>query len=269
MYQYRRTQTDDASLEQYAHLLSEVFTTTDKFSKAFLQWQYRDNPNGQVIGIDAVLDGEVAGHYVCIPVKYEFYGVEKMGLLSLNTAIGINHRGKGLFTKLAQKTYELAIEENYDFVIGVANQNSTHGFLKKLDFELVGPLDVFVGLGRVDIVRPSKIQPIWNKTSLDWRVKNPANNLLVKGDYILSKSDKAFINIQMCKQDIGLKSSGSMSRATLWMGKAPELKKKGLFLSLPDRLKPSPLNLIFRALNTELTYTKEDIAFECIDFDAY
>lgn len=269
MYQYKRTQTDDTSLEQYAHLLSEVFTATDKFSKAFLEWQYRDNPNGKVIGIDAFLDDELAGHYVCIPVKYNFYGEDKMGLLSLNTAIGVNHRGKGLFTKLANKTYELAQEENFDFVIGVANQNSTHGFLKKLDFELVGPLDVLVGLGKVDIVRPSKIQSIWNQDSIDWRMKNPSNHLGVKGKYILSKSDKSFINIQMSKQNLNLQNSGNGLAATLWMGKASQVKKKGVFINLPDRLKPSPLNLIFRALNKDLKYEKDDITFECIDFDAY
>ncbi len=269
MYQYKRTQTDDKSLEQYAELLSGVFSNTDKFSKDFLKWQYKDNPNGEVIGIDAFLNDELAGHYVCIPVKYDFYGVEKKGLLSLNTAIGINHRGKGLFTKLANKTYDLAIEENFDFVIGVANQNSTHGFLKKLEFELVGPLDVFIGIGRVDVLRTSKVKALWDAKTIEWRVNNPSNILEQSGTYIISKSDIPLVNIQMSKQEENVKSLSAKYGATVWMGKAVHVKKKGVFVKLPNRLKPSPLNLIFRALNPNFNYIKEDITFECIDFDAY
>lgn len=268
MYNYIRTQTDDNSLEKYATLLSDVFTTTNKFSKSFLQWQYRDNPNGKVVGIDAFSGSELAGHYVCIPVKYNFYGKEILGLLSLNTAISPNHRGKGLFTKLAQKTYELAQIENYDFVIGVANQNSTHGFLKKLEFELIGPLDVFVGLGSIEIEKPAKIMPIWNAESIDWRVNNPSNILSVGHHFIKSKSDLPFVNIQMFKQK-GLSGKNDKVGFTLWMGKSNKVKKKGIFINLPDRLKPSPLNLIFRSLNTDLEYNPKDISFECIDFDAY
>lgn len=269
MYQYKRTQTDLQSLKQYAKLLSDVFTNTDKFSEEFLQWQYKDNPNGEVIGIDAYLEDELAGHYVCIPVKYKFYGEERKGLLSLNTAISINHRGKGLFTKLANKTYELAIQEKFDFIIGVANQNSTHGFLKKLEFELVGPLDVFVGLGKVDIQRPSKVNSIWNEKTINWRINNPANRLKQSGAYIFSQTGMPLVNILMSKQKQSISSSGGSFGATLWMGKASEIKKKGLFMRLPDRLKPSPLNLIFRSLNTDFKYNTDDITFECIDFDAY
>lgn len=268
MYTYIRTQTDDNSLEKYAALLSDVFTTTNKFSKSFLQWQYRDNPNGKVVGIDAFYGEELAGHYVCIPVKYNFYGEEKTGLLSLNTAISENHRGKGLFTKLARKTYELAQEENYDFVIGVANQNSTHGFLKKLEFELIGPLDVMVGLGSITIEKPAKISAVWNAESVKWRVNNPSNVLSVGQHFIKSKSDLPFVNIQMFEQR-DLSGKNGKTGFTLWMGKSNKIKKKGIFINLPDRFKPSPLNLIFRSLNTALEYNPNDIAFECIDFDAY
>ena len=56
----------------------------------------------------------------------------------------------------------------------------------------------------------------------------------------------------------------------LWIGLFKDIRTKGLFLNLPDRFKPSPLNLIFKNLSYELAqFKKEDICFELIDFDAY
>lgn len=268
MYTYQRTKTDSKSLGRYAALLSEVFTKTNKFTPEFLEWQYKDNPNGHVIGIDVFLEDELAGHYVCIPVKYSFYGIEKKGLLSLNTAIGINHRGKGLFTKLAKRTYDLAQEEGYDFVIGVANQNSTHGFLKKLDFELIGPLDVCIGLGQVQLSKSSEIHSKWDDESLLWRMNNPSNPLEQRRHFVFAKTGLPFVNVQMFNTE---NVSPKLKRLglTVWMGKSMDKKQKGLFINLPDRLKPSPLNLIFKPLNDKLKYTSEAISFECIDFDAY
>ena len=52
-----------------------------------------------------------------------------------------------MFTILAERTYQYAAENGYRFVIGVANAQSTHGFIKNLDFKLIGPLDFKIGLG--------------------------------------------------------------------------------------------------------------------------
>ena len=136
-------------LELYSKLLSEVFTDTKKFTLDFLDWQYFKNPVGDVVGFDAFYNNELVAHYVTIPVVYKFNDKTLNGLLSLNTATKAEHQGKGLFTKLASDTYDLAKEKGYKFIIGVANQNSTHGFIKKLGFDLVGKLDVKIYLGTI------------------------------------------------------------------------------------------------------------------------
>src|ERR1700754_5049888 len=120
-YQLIPVETTTDKLQAYAHLLSAVFTDTSKFTFDFLRWQYADNPVGKVVGYDAYLGDELAAHYVTIPVLYTLDGQEKKGLLSLNTATDPKPQGKGLFTQLASKTYELAAEMGYEFVIGVAN----------------------------------------------------------------------------------------------------------------------------------------------------
>jgi hypothetical protein len=74
-----------------------------------------------------------------------FYGVYSCPLIfnkerfhaaqSGDTMTHKDHMGKGLFTLLAQKTYELAKELGVDFVFGFPNNNSFPGFQKKLDWK--------------------------------------------------------------------------------------------------------------------------------------
>ena len=272
-YTFLRTETTTERIEAYSKLLSSVFYNTDKFSSDFLTWQYAQNPNGEVVGFDAFHGETLAGHYVTIPVSYYINGKIRKGLLSLNTATDSNHRGKGLFTQLANRTYEEAKKLGYEFVIGVANQNSTHGFLKKLGFYLISPLIVKTGIGSVSFDKSLNYlaYPNWTEKSLEWRLNNPEGNYFVKNRMIYSKTDKSGISAQLFKgleNDFKLNSNNPVLK--LWIGLARDLRCKGLFFNLPKKLKPSPLNLIFKDLNGDLPkLNKEDILFELIDFDGY
>ena len=128
-----------AQLSAYSALLNATFAT-DKFNVPALAWRYRDNPAGQVVGADA-WDGErLAAHYVACPLEARIDGRVVRGLVSLNTATHPDYQGRGLFTKLAEAAYALGAAAGYSFVIGVANANSTPGFLRRLAFQDVGRL---------------------------------------------------------------------------------------------------------------------------------
>ena len=64
------------------------------------------------------------------------------GALSLNTAVHERARGGGVFTRLAEETYDKARVRGIRVVVGVANANSTPGFVKRLGFTSIGPLPV-------------------------------------------------------------------------------------------------------------------------------
>src|SRR5437016_3089868 len=98
---YKLIQVVRDNLTVHAKFLSEVFKGTTKYSEDFLDWQYYQNPQGNVVGYDAYLGDQLAAHYVTIPVLFLYEGKEVKGLLSLNTATHEKHQGKGLFTKLA------------------------------------------------------------------------------------------------------------------------------------------------------------------------
>lgn len=270
-FEYRQTQIDDKSLKNYADLLTKVFPSTSKYTFEFLKWQYATNPCGKVVGYDAFYENKLVAHYVTIPVKYSKNNVQYKGLLSLNTATDPSFQGNGLFTKLAEKTYEVGANNGYQFVIGVANQNSTHGFLKKLGFKLISSLDAYIYLFDSKQSVPSKIlfQSIIDDETLKWRVNNPSNKYRFKDDCLYSNTEYSFIKACLSK----IKKYPSVSNFSLGfkmvigVGNEPNTFFK---IKIPNKLKPSPLNLIFKKLrefDEEMNST--EIYFELIDFDAY
>jgi hypothetical protein len=268
-YSIEPINTSKEGLEATAQLLQNCFPTEAKFTVEFLRWQYADNPIGKVHGYNAFKEGELAAHYATIPVQYTVHGRVRKGLLSLNTATGINHRGKKLFKTLAEKTYSTAAENGYDFVIGVANANSTHGFVNKMDFQLVSPLAVKVGVGSVagnknhaDLCGHHSEE--WYK----WRTSNPAHNYVKRKLGTYSQQLKPGLRA-ILTQDFKDENSVFFG-GCLWIGLSPDKKSKGIMFELPDRLKPSPLNLIFRDLKGDIgNIDKEKVHFELFDFDAY
>lgn len=271
-FEFKQTQCDPDSLKLYSKLLSEVFPSTKKYTTAFLNWQYCLNPNGTVIGFDAFFDGELAAHYVTIPVEYIQGNKKYKGLLSLNTATSPKFQGKGLFTKLADKTYELGKNMGYQFVIGVANQNSTHGFIRKLGFSLITPLDAYIYFGdnKKMNVPDTFFQSSMNAKVIDWRINNPSNPYFLSDGFIYSATDKKPIKACLSKSKIVEQKNGStfLLKMSIGINNKPSTLFK---VKIPNKLKPSPLNLIFKKLNldSDLKCELGNTFFELIDFDAY
>src|ERR1051325_872632 len=263
-------------IKQESALLKLVFKK-DHFTENFLNWQYNENPDGKAVGFNAHSEtAELAGHYVTQPMSAFLFGKETKGLLSLNTATHPNHQGKGIFTELAKKTYAHAGELGYEFVIGVANQNSTHGFITKLGFKFVGKLKAVIASGnpcekyddknfnQFDFIRN------WNKKTLHWRIANPANKYCINDGKIISDSGKTMIKAVLGNFDKTLlPSSENKISKPFSLGIGTELAIPS-GISIPGFLRPSPLNLIFKDLtgkNRAISFDKT--YFACIDFDGY
>ncbi|MFD2564528.1 MULTISPECIES: GNAT family N-acetyltransferase [Aquimarina] len=278
-YTFKPIQTDDNSIEEISNVLQGTFPNTKKFTKEFVRWQYADNPIGPMIGYNAYLGDQLAAHYALMPLKACIDGKEEKGLLSLNTATHPNHRGKGLFTTLAQKSYDLAIDEGYSFVVGVANAQSTPGFLKKLDFQLAGSLEAKLGLGKVaykDANDTFIFERIWDEASLHWRLSNPELPYHVKKGRVSVRTDNLFI--QAVLRDFGEKQFVPNKNhplgfrpIRLWIGINHNIDwKKSFYFDIPSRFRPSPLNLIFKDLSSKnRKFKSSEVRFSALDFDAY
>lgn len=273
-YDLRPTEATDERLHQYAELLCRTFGS-DRFTLDYLRWQYRDNPHGQVVGTDAWAGDELAAHYVTIPVSYSMFGEVVPGVLSLNTATHPNHQGKGLFTKLASQTYESAAAAGHRFVIGVANQNSTHGFTKRLGFTLLGPLEVRVGIGSVHAdADGAPVHAAWTDEALAWRLAMPGTTYGEQRGMIWTPDPRPGVGVIMGTPGQGGGVQLERRRRpplTVWIGRSPRPKIRGLLTHLPMRFRPSPLNLIIKDLSegTQRMPSVDEIHLDLLDFDAY
>lgn len=270
-YQIKQVTVDDLAIRESLSLLQLVFKEhADKFIFDYLKWQYADNPVGPIVGFNAYWGDVLAAHYVTMPIYMNIYGKKTLGVLSLNTATHPDHRGKRLFTILADRTYQYAAENGYKFVIGVANANSTPGFIKHLGFKLIGPLTFKVGVGTN--LYPKKdytFTRYWDKEIMDWRLKNPSMKYYKNGDMIVSPIKPGFKKLVYHDSE-GLVSLNKLHGRpfNLYIGYGADLSK-GVYCGIPKFIEHSPFNLIFRDLtNGSLPeVTKDNILFELIDFD--
>lgn len=281
MYDIRRVTSGRSDTERAQALMETCFPDSNVFSLEYMDWLYKKNPAGPVVGCNAMAGGELAAHYVTVPALWNYKGRTVRGLLSLNTATHPNHQRKGLFVKLAEATYETGSEEGFSFVVGVANQNSTHGFVKKLGFELVDPLEAKITLGvpkdGENLNQLKTLTPLWSEEFLNWRLSRPGTNYWCKksksGYFVFSKTSKPLMSAclgHFSSLPVDLPEKSHLG-ATVWIGyHSLDHCKGNLNAKFPEFLKPSPLNLIYKPLQKEFEgVSPKDLAFQCIDFDAY
>lgn len=203
------------TIEATAALLRRAFPHAPRISQPeYLRWLYEDSPFGTAIEENLDDDEGRAGHYAVVPIDLISDGVECAGVLSLNTAVDERARGGGVFVRLATATIERAEQQGAQMVIGVGNANSTHGLVRRLSFELIGPLPATILLpvpGRSQSVRsgwvdegafgpngvasddleallaapPQGLARVWTPETLRWRLASPGSR------YALHRSEHA------------------------------------------------------------------------------
>lgn len=272
--------TSPAQLGAYSTLLNAVFAT-DKFTPQAIAWRYRDNPAGPVVGADAWDGDRLAAHYVTCPLEAKIDGQLVRGLVSLNTATHPDYQGQGLFTRLAETAYGQGAAAGYGFVIGVANANSTPGFLRKLAFQDVGRLHagLLARLPKAFSSAAVQYQGAWRDELLSWRLANPQGRYATARRGALlgvwARTHLPFVRcgafLPAADSTLGEARAAPLA-ATLFIGLEPRmaLGAQG-FLPVPERLRPSPLNLIWRALGpaAPAALKADAVAINFLDFDPY
>lgn len=270
-YRIEPVGTTDVALCESQKLLQLVFEKrVTKFSFDYIKWLYVENPVGNVVGFNAYFGKELVAHYVAMPIYMVVNGERTLGLLSLNTATHPEHRGKKLFSVLAEKTYNFAAEKGFKFVIGVANANSTHGFVKNLHFQLIGPLIFKIGVGtKIFPRREYSYTRYWDKDIMNWRMKNPSMTYYKNDSLIVSPIMVGFKKL-VCSHgaELTMRPRLHLRPFNLYIGYGADLSK-GFYVNTPKFIKHSPFNLIFRDLTNGLLpeINKSNILFELIDFD--
>ncbi len=281
-----------SELEKLSTFLSKIFKKNlnfqlkNKFSAKFLNWLYNQNPNGKAIVNNIYEDDKIIAHFALIPILVLYKKEIYKSALSVFTAVDEKNRGLYFFHKLASKSFDIAKSNGIRFIIGVSNQISSELFVKCFNFKLISPLDVKIGLSKFNEKNdfPHNFQVFKDKNTLNWRLNNPR----FKYQIYKQKKQKKFIifnnHYKLFKIHMGffstedlnfqnktyLKTTYNLNPLNMWIGLNNNLEDKLMSFSFPEILKPSPLNLIIKDLNSKETkLSKKDIKFNLIDFEIF
>lgn len=106
---------------------------------------------------------ENAAYYGVFPININYQKQTILACQSGDTMTHPDHRGKGLFKMLAQKTYQTATEENIALVFGFTNSQSHPGFVK-LGWEFNGKWqNILLNTGVPDLSRVLNRLPFFKK----------------------------------------------------------------------------------------------------------
>ncbi|HET9428323.1 MAG TPA: GNAT family N-acetyltransferase [Allosphingosinicella sp.] len=277
-YEFRLLTLSSAELLQLSALLHRVFPKARHLTERYLQWKYAGNPDGRAIGCNAYLAGELVGHMAALPMQGRLHGKTERGLFFVNGAVHPAHRGRRLQSRISAAMFEEAQRQGYAYCFGTGNRYSTGPLLTR--FSLIGPLEARIGIGapRRRQAVALDFERLWSEEALRWRLANPERLYGLRDhDGRLAVTAPAAPGISALlyygPNDWHLTGNGNSSRAPLrlWIGRDPRIDwSQSAFLPIPIRLRPSPLNLVFRDLSGR--HTPPDPArtvFRAIDFDPY
>ena len=180
-----------------------------KRSLKYFRYRLNENPFGKAIAYVMKYNGILVGFYAITPIKLNIDQKSTLGGYSFLSMTHPDHSKKGIFQKLAKKTFEEAKKQKYNFILGFANKTSFPIFTKKLNFKHISPLnhlEIKIDSNPSFSLQMSKTNrhpdKLWNNYNsknelisieknnnyIQWRFKNPLYQY-----YILSSKNEYFV----------------------------------------------------------------------------
>lgn len=268
-----------AELEQVSALLRRVFPHAPHLTPAYLRWLYVDNPEGHALGYNAWHEGRLVGHCAGQPLTARVDGETLRGILLVNAAVEPGHVRRNITRRTTDPMFDAAARQGYAFSIAIGNANSTLPLLTR--FAMVGPLDARVGLGlprRREAMATPSWERAWSDDAMRWRLANPERPYAVR-----RRGARALVTAPAGKPGLGALlydgadgwglTEGGRGAGPLrvWLGRDPAVDwGRSPFVPIPMKLRPSPLNLVFKDLSGRgLHPDAARVVFRAIDFDAW
>ncbi len=167
-------------------LVKSIFKNSDSTTSDYFDWIFRKNPYGKSIVMlakDELVNDKVIGIEPITTMNLIINGEEVIAALSLNSAVDIQYRGKGIFSKILGYLPEKASENNIECIFGVSNDNSLNSFLR----------NGFSNLGKLPLlIKPIKISKKFNQ---------PLRTIISCFDYIWKPSSKNEFGIEIFSKE--------------------------------------------------------------------
>lgn len=279
----RRLDLSPAGIEQTCRLLRTVFPHARHITTGYLERLYKGNPLGPTTGLSAFEGNDLVGHYLMIPLRSLIHGREESGIWPFQLATHPECRNAGIFSSLVEASFDLARKDGHTHFSGVGNAQSTPIFTRKWKFLNICPLDVRIGFG---VVPPRREMPgcqfrrVWDAAGIAWRLGVPPVPYRVKyrHGHAHLYADAGRFGIQV---EVGafpenmvprhLEPLRALNPLRLWIGKDAGRDWSGtLYFDVPDRFKPSPLNLLFFDLTgQDRQFEPDKVQYDLFNFDAY
>jgi hypothetical protein len=279
-YEFRPVEHSGPELREVSDLLRHVFPHAPHLTPAYLRWLYVDNPEGRALGSNAWHQGRLIGHCAGQPLRARVEGETLRGILLVNAAAHPDHVRRNITRRTTDPMFEEAARQGFSFAIAVGNANSTLPLLTR--FEMVGPLNARIGAGvpvRAARQAAPSFETVWGDESLRWRLANPERPYSVRTrngrTVVTAPSGRRGIGAILYDGDGGLSLADAGSRPAgplkVWLGlDAAVAWARSPFLPIPARLRPSPLNFVFKDLSGRgLHPDPARVVFRGIDFDAF
>ena len=287
MTELRVTGSSAAALGDVAALLAEVFPQAPRLDSAWLEWGYLGNPLGPTIGFDAHADGRVVAHVAgrILSARVGQGGAPVRGVLVHQAATLAAFRRRGLLVQLVEALLARAAAEGAVFATAVVNRNSVDAFVRRLGFTALRPLSVRVGIGSLPRRNPAQsppldFEPVHAPEWLAWRLAPPGLPYRERrlGENREIWADSGLLGIPVLIGEVPVSAIAapmpaftSRSPFRAWAGLDAARPFRALqHPDLPLALRPSPLHLIFRALDANVALPRADrVRFDALDFDAW
>lgn len=110
---------------------------------------YQNKYNTAYTGVEHIgylaynLQGLPIAYYGVMPCFIQYKGEIILSAQSGDTMTHPEFRNRGLFVELAEVTFELCRENGIPFIFGFPNQNSYHGFVQKLGWQVTETMECF------------------------------------------------------------------------------------------------------------------------------
>lgn len=240
-----------------------------KRSIKYFRYRLNENPFGKPIAYVMTYNDVLVGFYAITPIRLNVNKKSILGGYSFLTMTHPKHIKKGIFQKLAKKTFEKAKQKKYNFIMGFANPTSFPIFTKKLGFIHLTPINHIeikfnsksLSMLPDDSKTPLNPNLLWKKyTSKDnlifldrsngylkWRYKNP------EYDYYVISSQNGYFVYKKFEHTLHILDFFGMDNEQFYqnlfdntkkLSKKLDCKKITLWISKKHKLMQSPELLI-------------------------
>lgn len=286
MTDVRAAEASPAALPGVAALLEAVFPGAPRLDDAWLSWGYLGNPLGPSLSCTALAEDRIVAHLGArwLRARLAAGAPPERGVLIHHAATDTAFRGRGLLVALIEAAVSRAAAAGAAFAVAVLNANSFHAFVRRAGFTALGPLSVRVGMGALPARDPSASRPDFecerDPAWLAWRLAAP-------GAPYRSRRRRAGVEIWADSGSFGipvlladaadaaaaerLRSFAPRAPLRTFVGLDPARRfRRSAYVEVPLRLRPSPLQLVFRPLAPAVVAPEPTrVRFEALDFDAW